>query len=114
MKKPKKLIRKEIIYKIQPEEWELIEEKGDLYKLYDIKVREELNEIIESERKDIMEFADLVQVAFDYARESGFSRQELMKAVSEKAKLKGRFSNIVLNNLNPNNPSNKLYFEALS
>ena len=111
MKKPKKLIRKEIIYKINGEEWELIEEKGDLYKLYDIKVREELNEIIESERKDIMEFADLVQVAFDYARESGFSRKELMKAVSEKAKSKGRFSNIVLNNLNPNNPSNKLYFE---
>ena len=113
MKKPKKLIRKKIIYKIQFEEWELIEEKGDLYKLYDIKVREELNEIIESERKDIMEFADLVQVAFDYARECGFSRKELMEAVSEKAKSKGRFSNVVLNNLNPNNPSNRLYFEAL-
>jgi len=114
MKNPKKLIRKEIINKLQSEEWELVEEKGDLYELYDTKVREELNEIIESERKDIMEFADLVQVAFDYARESGFNRKELMKAVSEKAKIKGRFSNIVLNNLNPNNPSNKLYFKALN
>ena len=78
IKQPKKLIREKIIYKIQPEEWELVEEKGDLYKLYDLKVREELN--------------------------------ELMKAVSRKAKVKGRFSNIALINLNPNNPSNKLYF----
>lgn len=109
--KPKKLIRKEIIYKIKPEEWEVISEKGELYKLYDLKVQEELNEIIESERKDILEFADLVQVAFDYARESGFSKKELLKAVSEKAKLKGKFSDIVLNNLNPSNPSNKLYFK---
>ena len=109
--KPKKLIRNEIIYKIKPEEWEVISEKGELYKLYDLKVQEELNEIIESERKDILEFADLVQVAFDYARESGFSKKELLKAVSEKAKLKGKFSDIVLNNLNPSNPSNKLYFK---
>lgn len=110
IKQPKKLIREKIIYKIQPEEWGLVEEKGDLYKLYDLKVREELNEIIQSERKDIMEFGDLLQVVFDYAKQSGFNRKELMKAVSEKAKVKGRFSNIALINLNPNNPSNKLYF----
>jgi hypothetical protein len=37
--------------------------------------------------------------------------EDVMKAMEEKYELKGGFSNLVLTNLNPNNPSNKIYLE---
>lgn len=109
--KPKKLIRKFITEKIKEDEWETITDQGELNKLYEIKVREELAEIVASDHKDIMEFVDLIQVAFAFAKQNGFTREQLSFALIEKTSEKGDFGRLALNNLNPNNPSNKLYFE---
>lgn len=109
--KPKKLIRKYIIEKLKLDEWELIVNQEELNKLYALKVQEELAEIQQSDHKDITEFIDLIQVAFCFAKQNGFTHEELSIALVEKAINKGSFSNVALNNLNPDNPSNKLYFD---
>ena len=111
--KPKKLIRKYINEKLKEGEWETITDQEELNKLYAIKVREELAEIQESEHKDIMEFVDLIQVAFSFAKQNGFTHEQLSIALIEKSVEKGLFGRLSLNNLNPSNPSNKLYFETV-
>ncbi|WP_034039773.1 dATP/dGTP pyrophosphohydrolase domain-containing protein [Wocania ichthyoenteri] len=110
--KPKKLIRKFITEKLKEGEWETITDQKELNQLYAIKVREELAEIQESEHKDIMEFVDLIQVAFSFAKQNGFTHEQISTALIEKSVNKGTFGRLALNNLNPNNPSNKLYFET--
>lgn len=109
--KPKKLIRKYITEILKPGEWEMISDQKELNQLYAIKVREELAEIQASDHKDIMEFVDLVQVAFSFAKVNGFTHEQLSLALIEKTVEKGPFGRLALNNLNPENPSNKLYFE---
>lgn len=108
--KPKKLIRSNMVFRLDPSECEIIHDKDELNKLYALKVLEELAEIQMANHKDLMEFADLVQVAMDFAEINGFSNKELLAAVEQKALEKGEFCDIVLNNLNPENPSNKIYF----
>jgi predicted house-cleaning noncanonical NTP pyrophosphatase (MazG superfamily) len=110
--KPKKLIRKFITQKLKEGEWEEINDIDELNKLYEIKVREELAEIQESNHTDIMEFVDLIQVAFSFAKVNGFTHEELALALVTKSVEKGTFGKLALNNLNPTNPSNKLYFET--
>lgn len=110
--KPKKLIRKFITEKLKEGEWETITDQKELNQLYAIKVREELAEIQESDHKDIMEFVDLIQVAFSFAKQNGFTHEQISKALVEKSVNKGTFGRLALNSLNPNNPSNKLYFET--
>lgn len=110
--KPKKLIRKFITEKLKEGEWEMITDQKELNQLYAIKVREELAEIQESDHKDIMEFVDLIQVAFSFAKQNGFTHEQISIALVEKSVNKGTFGRLALNNLNPNNPSNKLYFET--
>lgn len=110
--KPKKLIRKFITGKLKEGEWETITDQKELNQLYAIKVREELAEIQESDHKDIMEFVDLIQVAFSFAKQNGFTHEQISTALVEKSVNKGTFGRFALNNLNPNNPSNKLYFET--
>lgn len=108
--KPKKLIRSKIIDKLKDGEWEFITDKDELNKLYILKIKEELEEIINSDFKDIMEFVDLIQVAFQFSRINNFTHEEISLGLIFKAIEKGTFSNIVLNNLNPSNLSNSLYF----
>ena len=108
---PKKLIRKFITEKLKEGEWETITDQDELNKLYAIKVREELAEIQQSKHKDIMEFVDLIQVAFSFAKQNGFTHEELGVALIEKCCEKGCFGRLALNNLNPSNPSNALYFQ---
>jgi predicted house-cleaning noncanonical NTP pyrophosphatase (MazG superfamily) len=109
--KPKKLIREKIISKLKDGEFENITDLKELNKLYALKIREELAEIQESEHKDIMEFVDLIQVAWCWAEQNGFTYEQVELSANIKFVEKGKFSNVVLNNLNPDNPSNKLYFE---
>lgn len=109
--KPKKLIRKFITAKLKEGEWEEVTDLKELNKLYALKVHEELLEIQESDHNDIMEFVDLIQVAFSFAKRNGFTHEQLSLAMLEKSTEKGMFGNIALNNLNPDNPSNKLYFD---
>lgn len=111
--KPKKLIRSKVTSKLKEGEWETIDNQDELNALYAIKIREELAEIQESNHNDIMEFVDLIQVAFAFAKQNGFSHEELAMSIAEKSIDKGTFGRLALNNLNPNNPSNKLYFEKL-
>jgi predicted house-cleaning noncanonical NTP pyrophosphatase (MazG superfamily) len=108
--KPKKLVREFIIKNLRDCEWETITDQGELNRLYAIKVREELLEIQASDHGDIMEFVDLIQVAFSFARENGFGYEELSLALMDKLGEKGSFGRLVLSNLNPDNPSNKIYF----
>lgn len=109
--RPKKLIRKFITDKLKEGEWETITDQDELNRLYAIKIREELTEIQASDHKDIMEFADLLEVVYCFASENGFDRKAIDKAAFEKFDTKGSFGRLALNNLNPNNPSNKLYFQ---
>jgi len=106
---PRKLIRNGVIQKLKIEEWTLETNKEELNRLFDLKVKEELDEIIRSERRDVYEFADLLQVAHDYAALNGFSDDDLYKAIDQKLTDKGAFTNAVLISLNPNNSSSKLY-----
>lgn len=108
--KRKKLIRSGIKHILGEDESELIMDQDDLNRLYQLKIREEVMEIFRSDHKDLSEFADLLQVVTDYAIQNGFSFEELIDAVNEKARDKGRFGRLALNNLNPNNPSNAVYF----
>lgn len=110
--KPKKLIRKFITEKLKEGEWETITDQDELNRLYAIKIREELAEVQATDHKDIMEFVDLIQVAFSFAKQNGFTHEQISIALVEKSVNKGTFGRLALNNLNPNNPSNKLYFET--
>ena len=112
--KPKKLIRSGITSKLKEGEWETITDQDELNKLYAIKIREELAEVQASEHKDIFEFADLMQVVFCFAKQNGFTHEELGNAMTAKSLDKGSFGRLALNNLNPENPSNKLYFENVT
>ena len=111
--KPKKLIRSGIKEKLKEGEWETITDQEELNKLYALKIREELCEIQASDYKDIMEFVDLIQSAYSFALENGFSVENITDAITKKSIDKGSFGRLALNNLNPENPSNKIYFEAL-
>ena len=110
--KPKKLIRNFVTHNLKKEEWETITDRDELNRLYALKIREELAEIQASEHKDIAEFADLITVVLSFAKQNGFTHDQLQRAMFDKCFEKGVFSNTALNNLNPNNPSNKLYFET--
>lgn len=112
--KPKKLIRSKITEKLKEGEWETIMDQGELNQLYATKIREELAEIQASDHKDIMEFVDLIEVAFTFARENGFTDLEITANRAKKITEKGRFGRLALNNLNPENPSNCLYFEPVT
>jgi predicted house-cleaning noncanonical NTP pyrophosphatase (MazG superfamily) len=109
--KPKKLIREKIRHKIKPDEWEIITDKDELNKLYVLKIKEELAEILDGNFNDINEFADLVQAVMGFAFINGFDSYLVNDAMFEKNRKNGKFTNIVLTNLNPENPSNKIYFE---
>jgi predicted house-cleaning noncanonical NTP pyrophosphatase (MazG superfamily) len=112
--KPKKLIRREITKQLKEGEWETITDQDELNKLYALKIREELEEIQASEHKDIFEFVDLMQVAHSFALQNGFTVMEICNAIDKKSSDKGLFGRLALNNINPSNPSNKLYFENFS
>lgn len=110
--KPKKLIRDLVVEKLKEGEFEYITDQAELNKLYSLKIKEELLEIQNSDYKDISEFIDLIQVAFSFACQNGFTREQISVAFDMKQKTKGSITNIALNNLNPNNPSNYPYFES--
>lgn len=107
----RKLIRDKLAFKLNPEELDYCINKEELMGLYALKLREEIEEIKNSDYKDIMEYADLIQVALGLASLNGFKMEDVMKAMEEKYELKGGFSNLVLISLNPDNLSNKIYFE---
>ena len=111
MQKPKKLIREQTIHKLKEGEWETIEDQEELNKLYALKIKEELREIQTSGHTDIMEFADLLQAVYSFALQNGFTQEELTLAFTTKAIEKGVFKRTALNNINPHNPSNIIYFE---
>lgn len=108
--KPKKIIRSKIVNLLKSDEWTIVEDKKELQELYGLKILEELEKIKKTEYKDISEFVDLIQASFHFAKECGFSYEEISLAMIEKTAEKGNFKNIVLTNLNPANPSNKIYF----
>lgn len=109
---PKKLIRTGILPKLEAGEYEVITNKDELNKLYAMKVQEELQEILASDCKDPYEFADALRVITDWAAANGISAFELGVANTLKAERQGTYNNIALTNLNPNNPSNKIYFQC--
>jgi predicted house-cleaning noncanonical NTP pyrophosphatase (MazG superfamily) len=108
---PRKLVRNLIPTRFSGGEFDRVEPLSELNDLYELKVKEELNEIISAECKDVSEFADLIQVVEDWAAVNGITLQEVVRAKESKALEKGVFDSMVLINLNPNNPSNHIYFQ---
>jgi len=115
VKSPRKLVRDK-----NPEhckakgvkaEHEVISDRQEIRRLFRLKIMEELQEIQDSGHKDINEFADLVQAAVSYARMSGHTFDDLFDAIMDKKRKLGAFSNVVLTTLNPDNPSNRVYFD---
>lgn len=80
--KPKKLIRKFITEKLKEGEWETITDQDELNRLYAIKVREELAEIQATDHKDIMEFVDLIQVAFSFANTERIYSRRIISCIN--------------------------------
>lgn len=107
-----KLVRSGTRKVVSADELKGITDLDELNKLYALKIKEELLEIQTADHKDINEFADLLQVVCDFALTNGIAVEDLFMASERKLKAKGAFSNLVLTNLNPNNPSNKIYFES--
>lgn len=107
----RKLIRDKMAEFLKPEEIYHCDNQNELMELYSMKLKEEIEEIRNSNYKDINEYADLIQVALGLASLNGYSFDEVIKAMNDKFNVKGGFSNLVLVKLNPNNPSNKIYFE---
>lgn len=102
----KKLIRHKLAKKHEGgDRLEVITNMKKLNKLYALKIKEESLEVQESGHKDIFEFADLLQVAFDWATINGISEDDLFNAVQSKMEERGRFTNITLkiNNKKPHN-----------
>lgn len=99
--------------KIPDHEVEYVNDKQELNKLFDLKIREELLEIKASDHNDVFEFADLYEVLMAFAANNGYTLSDITEAVLQKRLERGTFNFVVLNTLNPNNPSNKLYFDEL-
>jgi predicted house-cleaning noncanonical NTP pyrophosphatase (MazG superfamily) len=112
MSNPMKLVRDKFPPADDPNINLIYEDRHEeLNKLYSLKVLEERLEILNSDCKDPKEFADLLEVVIGWAKENGISEKELLNAWEDKREKKGALSNRVLTTLNPNNPSNKPYFE---
>ena len=109
---PKKLICHKTINYLQKGEYEYIEDMDELNKLYTLKVIEELAEVAASNYKDIDEFADLIKTVYAFAHANKITPDELSIAVMERAAVKGVMHNAALINMNPENPSNALYFKG--
>lgn len=108
--KPMKLIRDKVIAKLKAGEVRHVLNEDDLNDLYMLKVLEELGEIEKSDFKDAMEFADILEAIYTLAARNGFDKEYLERAMFQKREKKGGFSNLVLVNMNPNNPSNRIYY----
>jgi predicted house-cleaning noncanonical NTP pyrophosphatase (MazG superfamily) len=108
--KPKKLIRAKMTDLFANNEIEIVKDKDELNKLYSLKIQEELQEIQNSNYKDIAEFGDLISVTMSFAVANDFEPQEILKQIKDKDAAKGLYYNIALTNLNPSNLSNDLYF----
>jgi len=108
---PKKLIRDKISAQLEITKTQYVYDHKELNKLYDLKVQEETSEIKFAEHSDIKEFADLIQVAYDWALVNGFTKNQVNEAIIDKANTNGTFSNIVLLDLDIERQSNHLYFE---
>jgi predicted house-cleaning noncanonical NTP pyrophosphatase (MazG superfamily) len=111
--KPKKLIRDNMPNNLEKKEYEKITDKDELNRLYALKVKEELNEIQMADHSDPKEFSDLVEVSLAFAEQNGFPLGIIADLIAVKNVEKGKYTNMALTNMNPNNPSNKMYFQEL-
>lgn len=109
--KPKKLIRDNIPESLKDKEYERLDNLEELNKLYALKIKEELNEVQLSDHQDKKEFADLMDVVVAFAAVNGCSLYDLNTLSSAKRISKGAYTNMVLTNMNPSNPSNRMYFD---
>ena len=111
---PQKLIRQLLARRLKKDEQAIISTQDELNELYAMKIQEELLEIQSANHKDIFEFVDLIQVAFAFAKENGFSHEAISLALIEKTADKGTFGRVVCTSLNPKNKSNKIYFDKIT
>lgn len=110
MGKPKKLVRTKVAELLPKKEVTIITDLTELNQLYALKIQEEVEEIKLSGHNDVLEFVDLIQAALSFAEQNGFPIERILEEGINKRAAKGVFTNLALNNLNPHNPSNKLYF----
>lgn len=96
--------------RLKEKEFEMITDQTELNALYALKIKEELNEIQLADHKDPKEFSDLVEVSLAFASMNGYCMEDIFSEMSTKIKEKGRYTNMALTNMNPENPSNRMYF----
>ena len=107
---PRKLVREKMAENIPAHEKIKVTDITLLNALFILKVREELAEIVASNFKDMVEFADLLQVVQDFIVLN--DEQGVVDCLRQsKQQARGGFKNMVLISLNPANPSNEIYFE---
>jgi predicted house-cleaning noncanonical NTP pyrophosphatase (MazG superfamily) len=89
-----KLIR-DNIPGIPDDRWEEVDKKT-AYEYLKLKLDEEVQELKESEYKDLYEFADVVEVLYELARKAKITPKDIEIARIVKLKERGGFTNKVL------------------
>lgn len=106
-----KLVRDKSPKLYKGREFRKISNQDELNNLYHKKMIEEVAEIKDSDFLDCNEYADLIQVAISCAEMNGISAGHVLDAVMRKAKNRGVFTDLVMDDINPNKPTNKIYFQ---
>lgn len=87
----KKIIRDKLVHVIDDKDLVKTTHPNIINKYLVEKVQEELQEIVDSDLQDIEEYADLIQVVIDLARNNGITAKEIEEARIDKQYQKGGF-----------------------
>lgn len=110
----KKLVRTTLAEnKIPPHELSKTTDRNSTNKLFAKKLIEECIEFLASDCTDPSEAGDIFQVSMDWFRYNNIDPMIIAHSQSRKFDERGGFGEYILNNLNPNNESNEIYFESL-
>lgn len=91
-----KLIRDKYVDIIAQNDYYTETDKDKLYEFKKSKLREEIDELIDCDFKDIDEFADVLEIIFNIGLDMGFSQEKLTEARLNKLIKKGGFFNGVI------------------
>lgn len=110
----KKLVRTKLAEeKIPPHELSTTKDRISTNKLFAKKLIEECIEYLDSDCKDPSEAGDVLQVSLDWFKYNELDNVVISFTKMEKEGERGGFGKYILNNLNPNNESNEIYFNSL-
>lgn len=107
----RKLVRNKLAQRIREkgDTVYVIKNKLERNRLFMLKVLEEVREIEASNFEDDREFADLLQIIYDWASVNG-KADEIVSLMNNKVADQGRYEGDAVQP-DPNNPSNAIYYE---